>query len=31
MVAVLVGVLGSEIVDLVWCFHKVDGDLTLLH
>ena len=28
---VLVGVLGSEIGDLVLCFHKVDGDLTLLH
>ena len=30
-VTVLVGVLGPEIVDLVSCFHKVDGDLTLLH
>ena len=31
MVTVLVGVLGSEIDDLVLCFYKVDGDLTLLH
>ena len=28
---VLVGVLGSEIGDLVLRFHKVGGDLTLLH
>ena len=27
----LLGVLGSEIGDLVLCFKKVDGDLTLLH
>ena len=30
-VMVLIGVLGSEIGNLVLCFHKVDGDLTLLH
>ena len=30
-VTMLVGVLGYEIGDLVLCFHKVDGDLTLLH
>ena len=29
--AVLVGVLGSETSGLVLCFHKVDGDLTLVH
>ena len=28
---VLDGVLGSEIGDLILCFHKVDGDLTFLH
>ena len=28
---VLVGVLGSDIGDFVLCFHKVDGDLTILH
>ena len=26
-----VGVLGSEIADLVLCFHKVDSGFTLLH
>ena len=31
MVTVLVGVLSSEIGDLVLCLHDVDGDLTLLH
>ena len=30
-VTVLVGVFGSEIGDLVLCFHEVDGDLALLH
>ena len=28
---VLVGVLGSEIGDLILCIYKVDGDLSLLH
>ena len=28
---VLVGVLGSKIGDFVLSFHKVDGDLTLVH
>ena len=30
-VSVLAGVLGCEIGDLVLCFHKANGDLTLLH
>ena len=28
---VFVGVISSKIGNLVLCFHKVDGDLTLLH